>query len=77
MPTSKLTLKFVRGFEAHYNTTKRAPEHRNCSEWLLRTGDNGVFRTQPLNYSWFDLPRTLKALLPETGSVARAAQEAD
>lgn len=77
MPTSKLTLKFVTGFEAHYTTTKYAPEHRNGSEWLLVTEDNRVFRTEPLNYFGFDLLRTLKGLLPETGSVAHAAQEAD
>lgn len=77
MPTSKLTLKFVTGFEAHYNTTKYAPEHRNCSEWLLTTGDNSILRTEPLNYFCFDLSHTLKGLLPEIGSVAHAAQEAD
>lgn len=41
------------------------------------TGDNRAFRTEPLTYFWFDLPRTPKGLLPETGSVAHAAQEAD
>lgn len=41
------------------------------------TGDSRAFRTEPLNYFCFDLSRTLKALLPEIGSVAHAAQEAD